>query len=425
MLNKLNFLKLCKSIKWTRKKILAIVMVLIIIGGGFWYVRGRKSQTTTPQIQTEQVTQQNLEKTIVLSGQVEQSNVISVLTKASGVVQEVFVTDGQYVEEGDTLATIELDSEGKNSQASAWSQYLSAQTAVKSAENQMYSLESKMWAANDNFIHNAVDLDKAETESEYIQTNRDWLAAENSYLNQKDVVAQAKSALNQAWYNYQLYQNEITAPSDGTIVGLNIAPGLTVSYTEGNSGGSASQTVARIQTEGTPVALFNVTEVDITQIEVGMPVSITLDSFPDQEYTGVVAAVDRVGSATSGVTQYPVLVTFSSSDPDVLPNMAATAEIVLEKADNALVVPISALSEGKNGQSMVQVMVDGKPQQVQVETGLETDTQVEIISGLSAGDVVITGTTSGTSSQSSSENADNNFQPGFGAAMGGGMQPPH
>jgi RND family efflux transporter MFP subunit len=417
-LNKLKKIKI-NPLNWSKKiKIIAsIIIVAAGIGGYFWH--RQRTQASEMTFTTSQAEEMNLVKSLTLSGTVQQSNVISVYTKASGLVKEIYVTDGQVVKAGDKLAEITLDSEGKNNQAQAWSSYQAAKNSVNSAANDLNTLESKMWSANDNFIHNAVDLDLDESQSEYIQANREWLAAENSYLNQKSVVSQKQSSQAQSWYSYQLYQSTITAPIDGTIVGLNLVPGLTISYTESNSGSAASQTVARIQTEGNPVALFYATEVDIPLIEVGQAVSIELDSVAEQTFPGTVTAVDRVGTVTSNVTQYQVLITFNESHEAILPNMSAVADLILEQKDNALVVPAAAVKEGRIGDNMVRVMVDGKPQPASVELGMETDTHVEILSGIEAGAEVVTGTSTGSADDAASGNKPAGMS-GFGGGMGGG-----
>ena len=239
------------------------------------------------------------------------------------------------------------------------------------------------------------------TQPDFIISQDNWLSAEATYKLQDTNLQVAQASLSQSWYSYQLYQGTITAPVDGTIIGLNLAPGLSVSYTEGNSGGAANQTVATIKTSGKPIASFTVTDIDISKIIVDQSATIVLDSFPDETYGGKVVAVDRVGSVTNGVTQYTVLIQIDSESSDILSNMSATATIVLEKKDNAIIVPSSALIQSPRGESIVRIIKDGKVQPVQVETGIENDTEIEITSGLSEGDQVVV--TSATSTTVSSE----------------------
>ena len=101
-----------------------VLLGLVLIGGWGW----QKSRTsnTQEQTQTARVEKGNLVKSLTLSGTVVQSNLLSVYTKASGIVNKVYVTDGQTVKAGDKLAEITLDADGQNNQASAWASYLNA-----------------------------------------------------------------------------------------------------------------------------------------------------------------------------------------------------------------------------------------------------------------------------------------------------------
>jgi len=128
-------------------------------------------------------------------------------------------------------------------------------------------------------------------------------------------------------------------------------------------------------------------------VAIDQKATITLDSLSDKTFTGKVVGVDRIGQTTSGVTQYASIIQFDSSSLEILPNMAVTAIIIIEKKDNVLLVPSNVIQE-KGGRSYAVVLVDDKQQFIPVETGLVSDTQTEIVSGLSEGDLVVTGAVS-------------------------------
>lgn len=414
-------------LKWSQKIKLIALILTIAAGGGGYYWYGQNSQSGEVTFSTSPAETMNLVNSITLSGTVEQSNLISVFTKASGVVKEVYVTDGQEVKAGDKLAEITLDSEGETNQASAWASYLNSKKSVETAQASQYSQQSNMFKQWGEFINltndsRFEDPDSSERELvEFSTVELDWLASEATYKLQSTAISAANASLSSSWKDYQLYQSTITAPADGTIVGINIAPGLSLSSS------NDSQTVAQIKTEGTPVALFYATEIDIPNIKEGQEVILELDSVADQTFPGTVAAVDRVGTVNSNVTQYQVLIVFNEDDPTILTNMAVTADIVVEQKDNALVVPAAAVTEGRGGQTMVQVMVDGNPQPAQIEIGIETDTYVEIISGIEEGVEVVTGTS--TTSEAESSDTEQRQSGGFGTSsfgggnMGGGPPP--
>lgn len=419
---KINLSKLSKK----KQIIFGLALVACVIGSGYWYTQIKNSSKT--KYSTTTVKKGTLTNSLTLSGTVQLSNLISVSTKASGVVNKVYVTDGQTVKAGDKLAEITLDSEGKNNQAAAWASYLKAKNSVDSASGSQYSQQASMFDKWQQYIDKTKETNYEDPNSEYRNltdfkiVQDEWLAAEASYKNQIDSITTAQASLSQSLYNYKLYQSTVTAPIGGTVVGLNLAKGLTVSYSENSSGGAGSQTVATIKTAGKPVALFNVTEVDIPKLKVGQTASLTIESVSGKTFTGKIVAVDRVGSVSSNVTQYPVLITFDQDDASILTNMAVTAEIVFESKENVIHVSTAAITQGRDGKSMVRVLNNGKVEIKTVETGMVSDTNTEIVSGLTEGDVVVTGTSTASSSRSSSKSTN---QGGFGMIeMGGGGAPP-
>jgi HlyD family secretion protein len=135
----------------------------------------------------------------------------------------------------------------------------------------------------------------------------------------------------------------------------------------------------------------NLTEIDIPQVEVGNKATVTFSAFPDKTFTGEVVSIDTVGSITSGVTTYPAVIKLDSQVEKMLPNMSADANIITQSITDTLLVPVSAI-QTKNGVSTVKVLQNGQPNEITVEIGEATSTQVEVKSGLAVGDEVVTST---------------------------------
>lgn len=133
----------------------------------------------------------------------------------------------------------------------------------------------------------------------------------------------------------------------------------------------------------------SVDESDISNIKEGQTADITLDAVSDQSYEGTVTNVQAIGTSNGGSTKYTVTVTLSKTE-DMLFGMTASATINVEEADNAILIPVSALQE-KDGKTYVYTKKDSEDNlsgETEVETGLSDGSQVEIISGLSKGDTV-------------------------------------
>jgi len=389
MADKKDLAKFAKRLFDSRKKrIIGLVVLLSILGLVGWRVFAGKEEKS--QFQTISVERGMIVSSVSASGQILSANIISASTKASGIIKKVYVRDGDEVKKGDKILEIDLDLQGKQKHASAWSAYLLAKNSLESAKATLYSLDSQMWAAHQEFMNDAVSRSLASEDPTYIQQNDDWLAAEAKYKNQQQVLAQAEANINSNWLNYIQTSPVINAPADGVITSLMFVEGMSIGTLDTGSS-SSNQKVATIKTEGMPIVSINLSEIDVSRVAIDQKATITLDSLPDKTFTGKVVGVDRIGQTTSGVTQYASIIQLDSSSEQILPNMAVTADIVIDRKDNALLVPSNAIQE-KSGQSYASVLVNDKQQFIPVETGLVSDMQTEIISGLNEGDLVIVGT---------------------------------
>lgn len=236
---------------------------------------------------------------------------------------------------------------------------------------------------------------------------------------------------------------KITAPSDGKVLEKTAKAGEKLDQ-------NASAAMAIIADLSTLTFEMSIDELDITKIKVGQKVNVVADAIENKVFEGEVTNIKYTGTASQGVTSYPVTVTIKDSeDSGLIPGMNVTGSVIVESVENVVRVPVSAVRRG----GMVIVKDDGKtsdefpmpsggqmniPEEekekmgkrlesmksqlnvpdgykvVMVQTGLSNDTFVEIKSGLSKGQIVLLpDVTSG--------NAQQNAQGGFGGMMGGGM----
>ncbi len=184
-------------------------------------------------------------------------------------------------------------------------------------------------------------------------------------------VAAAESALETA---------TITAPFSGTITKVEVLTGDQVSQ---------GMTAFRLDDFTALYADLQVSEVDINQIKVGQPVTITLDALLAQEYSGEVAKVDLAGTNIQGVINYQVTVVLENPDAMVLPGMTTAANIVVSELENVLLIPNRAVRV-QEGDRVVYVIRNGELETVEVELGASSDTESEVVGGeLRPGDEVV------------------------------------
>lgn len=398
-----------------RRKIATLLVVFVLVFLGWQVLKGNDKPV---QYQTAKAERGTLISSISASGQVSSTNNENVTTSATGVIKTVFVKTGDLIDKGQPIAEIALDLAGLERQAKAWADYLSAKNTLDSANVALYTLQSKMFVANQKFINDRGVTNPSSDQKDdpvYIEENADWLAAEANYKNQQTVIDQAQIALNSAWLSYLQISSTVVAPISGA-VDLSIDAGAAISGS--NSTTPTSQKIAGIKTNGTPTIIVSLSEIDVPKVKLGNKVTLTLDALPGKTFTGKITSIDTSGIVSSGVTNYPTSITLDTQSPEIFPNMSATANIIIDTKSDVLIIPSSAI-QTQQDQSFVRILKNGVPQDMSVEIGISSDTDTEIISGVNEGDEVITGTISAQSGQQGASPFGVRFG-GVGGGSGGG-----
>lgn len=132
----------------------------------------------------------------------------------------------------------------------------------------------------------------------------------------------------------------------------------------------------------------NLVDAEVIQIKPEDPVSITLDALPDAQVTGKILSVSP--TIDPQTRTYPVIIEMDNPEERMKPGFFAKADIVFERVENAVIVPVSAIVSGTDGQSFVYLYEDGKAVKRIVKTGIQDkDNNIQIVEGLLGGDVVI------------------------------------
>jgi HlyD family secretion protein len=129
-------------------------------------------------------------------------------------------------------------------------------------------------------------------------------------------------------------------------------------------------------------------EMDVADIALGQDVIITLDALPGVEVQGVVKFISDAALIQAGVVLYPTTVSLKAPDSRVKDGMSATADIIVEKRSNVLVLPTTAVFNDAGVRIVYLVGSDGKATRHEITTGLRSGRLIQIASGLQEGDVV-------------------------------------
>jgi len=398
--------KMHSGMQWffNRALIIKLLVLCISLGvGWFIYQKISAQKAATPQYQTANAVRGTIVSSVTASGSVATSNSTSVTTQASGVITKVYVKDGDNVQSGAAIAQIDLDLQGKQRAAQSYASYQGAKNALKTAQDKYFSLRSSMMTTWKTYMEIAQNSTYQNSDTspnianrnlpQFYSVSDDWLQTEADYKNQEAVIAQLQTSLTNAWLSYQQTSPTIYAPITGTITGLSLQIGSFITAQSNSSGGSTSQRIANVVTTASPTITVNLTEIDTPKVTIGNKATITFDAFPGKTCSGSVISIDTVGTVSSGVTSYPTTIKLDIPDPRIYSNMGAQATIITDSKSDALLIPSSSI-KSDNGDIFVLLMdKNGQPQHNAVEIGISSDTKTEIISGLSEGDTVITGST--------------------------------
>jgi HlyD family secretion protein len=418
----------------TRKKVL-IGVGLVIVLGALTFANFRFRRTDATEVTVEKIARHDLEAIVSASGKIQPKTQVEISAETMGKVTELAVAEGQTVARGQLLLQIDprnLETAVQNREASlatARSQLEQTRTQVENAKVALRQAQDTLARQTDlykNGLLSRQEFERAQNDFQMRQT--DLLVSEQSVRTQEQRIRQEEANLASA--RYDLNKVRIVSPIDGIVTRRNIEEGETVVVGTMNNAGTVLLTIADLSVIETEI---EVDETDIPDIEIGQPARVTIDAIPDRTFPGRVTEVGNspiqtAGQAQTGrATNFMVVVTIEGEVPNVRPGFTCTAEITTGTRNNALGVPIQAMTvrelvvdpEGNivkpetppgpasrapveppaelpPGQSRkefegVFVVRDGRAVFVPVKTGIAGEKHFEVLEGLQEGDEVITG----------------------------------
>ena len=375
------------------------------------------SNDDSKQVETSKVDEITIIETVSATGKIQPEIEVKISSEVSGEIIALPIKEGQVVKKGDLLVKINPDlyTSGYNrtvSNLSGTKAGLSQADATFKEAKASYDRSKTLF---DKGIISRSDWDKAIAAFEGAKANK-----ESAYFNVQSANATVKEAKD------NLGRTTIYAPADGTISSLDVELGERVLGTQQMTGTE----LLRVANLNNMEVEVDVNENDIVKINIGDSTKIQVDAYLKKEFKGIVTSISNSASAATTadqVTNFKVKVRIlKESYQDLLegkpatyspfrPGMTATVDIITERKEKVIGVPISAVviksdttatksyeieDEGedkkvapKNDKKFecVFVKVVNKAKIRIVKTGIQDDTNIEVVSGLKKGDVVIVG----------------------------------
>ena len=186
----------------------------------------------------------------------------------------------------------------------------------------------------------------------------------------------------------QLERATIIAPFDGIVASVGADEGDTV---------SVQNIIIYLIDPGSMELKAGVDEIDIPSIRQGQKAVIDVDALPDLQIEGEVTSISTVPIVQTGLVTYEVTISLDiPEDSEVKVGMSATADIIIDKRSNVLLVPNRAIKQDSEENSIVKITVNGEVQEKAVVIGISDGTQTEIIDGLSEGETIVIELRAGT-----------------------------
>lgn len=325
-----------------------------------------------------------------VSATIEANMAVDVVPKVSGKVASVSVKEGQSVKKGQVLLqleTRELKAQVQQAQAAL----SSAKNAVTQARSGIKQAEASYMNAKNNFQRiEQLYKQQVVSQQDYENSKLQFEIAEDTYNAAKQQlqvdpstgyqfleaqVKQAEAGLELAQAN--LDNARVVAPASGTVVARNVDPGEMAS--------SASPAIT-IMDMDTVKATAKITQKNITKINEGQEVKVSIASLGNQEKVYKIAKIIPAADKTN---TYTLEVNIPNSDHSIKPGMTAVIRMNTDEIKDVMVLPRDAIVTSNSGET-VFVLNKDKVKETKVVTGASTDELVEIKKGLKVGDKAVT-----------------------------------
>jgi HlyD family secretion protein len=344
---------------------------------------------------------------VVATGKIQPITKVEVKSKASGIVEKLYVDINSEVKKGQDLAR--LDQQEIEAQVEAQRAQLAAAEANVSTFQADIEQDKVNAAAPDLPMYKAtLDRNQAMQKDGIVSrqtlddANKDYLAALTKRDSSQAQVgvdsARLKQARAQVLENQaslkqleeQLSYTTIQAPMDGVILSRDVEIGDAVSSIL-----ILGSTATLVMTEGDTAEVYvqgKVDEADIAHVYMGQPARIKVESFRDRLFWGKVTKIAPMGVEKDNVTTFEVRVSINNPGGELKANMTANAEILMDEHKGVLTVPENAVIY--DGQKNASVQVPDRSQKdgtrkVAVKVGLSNGSVTELVSGLKEGDQVV------------------------------------
>lgn len=364
----------------------------VLIGAatfGIWRWKFRPSKTEVA-LNIEHAHYGNFTNAVTATGTVQPVDTVAVGTQVSGIIQKVFVDFNTPVKKGQLLA--QLDKSLLNAQVAQITANLQAARANAVYQKSNYDRQNHLYAVG--------AISKAEQEAALYQYS-------SAVQSVNSIAAQLRSAQKNLSYT------NIHSPIDGTVLSRSVSEGQTVAAS------LSTPTLFSIAKDLTNMQVqASIDEADIGNVKVGQRALFTVDAFPADTFSGRVKEIRLRSSVSANVVSYITIIEAPNPDLKLKPGMTASITVYTKELNNILLVPAQAKTFQPDSVLAKKFIIDKSPVQKKaatdsggragktdfvwlkkdnrlirhpVLTGLDDETQIQILAGLKPSDEIVVG----------------------------------
>jgi HlyD family secretion protein len=383
-----------------------VAIGVLTLGGMSWAVLAGGT-TEIDESRTAKVERGDLAKSVVATGRIEPISKVEIKSKANGIIKEIRVEVGDRVTTGQVL--VELDKDNLAARLRESRAALAGAQASQGAAEAEFE-KNKVEAEGPDVPFARRNLERAEKLfSEKLVPQQgldDARSALEQAMNRQQAarvqlgvaqarVAQARAAVAASQAAVDRAEEELTnatirSPIDGVVLARPVELGSAVSSIL-NMGANASLVLVLGDINSVYVK-GKVDEADIGLVKLGQPARIKVETFRDRQFEGRVTQISPMGNEQDNVVSFEVRVSIDNPGGELLANMTANAEIILEEHKATLIVPENAIVYDAQRNASVDVVDPGADtgrRRTAVKVGVSNGTRTEITSGLSEGQRVV------------------------------------
>jgi len=292
--------------------IIFLIVILALVAGAIYRVKNGK---TLEKYRFVEIKRGSIERTISATGTLSALHTVEVGTQVSGRIAHIYADYNDIVKKGQLLAVLDTSL---------------LEAALTDAEASYERAKAQLEKAEDDYRQSLALYKKG------IITKSEFITAKTNYEIQKAALKSAEATLKRARRN--LNYAYIHSPIDGIVVARNVEEGQTVAAS------FQAPTLFVIAEDLSKMRILAyVDESDIGQIKQGQKVKFTVEAYPEKVFHGEVKQIWLQPETIQNVVNYTVVIEAENPEKILLPGMTATIDFIIEKKDNVLLVPNTAL----------------------------------------------------------------------------------